>query len=323
MDGVLQQERDSNLVARVSRAASPMTLLLVTLAIVLGAISFLIGPAHLRAGELFSGLFSAHGTATIIAREIRLPRALLALVVGAALGASGAALQGLFRNPLADPGVTGVTSSAGLGAVIAMYFGFAAVTPLMLPASAIAGALVTSTILYFLSRSGAERTALVLAGAAIASLATAMTALAMSLAPNPYAISEMVRWMMGSLKDCTLADLALATPPVALGIILLMVSARSLDAPTLGKKLRSRSVLTFTACAAVWLWVLRWRQVRRPRPQGPSALSASWCRISCVRFMATSRRVSSGRRRWAARCWSAPPILQCASSRRTANCSWV
>jgi iron complex transport system permease protein len=117
-----------------------------------------------------------------------------------------------------------------------MYFGFAAINPMILPASAIAGALATSTILYFLSRSGAERTALILAGAAIASLATAMTALAMSLAPNPYAISEMVRWMMGSLKDCTLADFALATPPVALGIVLLMASARSLDALTLGEE---------------------------------------------------------------------------------------
>src|SRR6201999_1660977 len=108
----------------------------------------------------------------------------------------------------------GVTSSAGLGAVIAMYFGLAVVNPIVLPACAIAGAVATSTVLYLLSRSGAERTALILAGAAIASLATALTALAMSLAPNPYAISEMIRWMMGSLKDSTLSDLALATPPV-------------------------------------------------------------------------------------------------------------
>jgi iron complex transport system permease protein len=246
MDGALQQDREeptrffARVLSRLSRGGlahgGRITFSLAALATVLGTISFLIGPAHLSAGELFSALLAPHGTATIIAREIRLPRALLALVVGAALGASGGALQGLFRNPLADPGVTGVTSSAGFGAVVAMYFGFAAINPLVLPASAIAGALATSTILYFLSRSGAERTALVLAGAAIASLATAMTALAMSLAPNPYAISEMVRWMMGSLKDCTLGDLALAAPPVALGILLLMTSARSLDALTLGEE---------------------------------------------------------------------------------------
>ena len=206
------------------------------LAIVLAAISFAIGPADIALSDLFGGLFAQHGTATIIAREIRLPRALLALVVGCGLGASGAALQGLFRNPLADPGVTGVTSSAGLGAVIAMYFGLAAANAIVLPACAITGAVATSTILYFLSRAGAERTALILAGAAIASLATALTALAMSLAPNPYAMSEMVRWMMGSLKDSTLSDLALATPPVILGIAVLMWSARSLDALTLGEE---------------------------------------------------------------------------------------
>jgi iron complex transport system permease protein len=209
---------------------------LALLAMALAIASFLIGPAHISAYDLFGGLFANHGTATIIARELRLPRALLALVVGGALGASGAALQGLFRNPLADPGVTGVTSSAGLGAVIAMYFGLAASFAIVLPACAIAGALVTSTILYFLSRSGADRTALILAGAAIASLATAMTALAMSLAPNPYAMAEMMRWLMGSLKDCTLSDLALATPPVVLGVILLISCARGLDALTLGEE---------------------------------------------------------------------------------------
>ncbi|MGN6517484.1 MAG: FecCD family ABC transporter permease, partial [Rhizomicrobium sp.] len=209
---------------------------LVLLCAVLAGISFAIGPAEIGLGDLFSGLFSYHGTATIIAREIRLPRALLALVVGAALGASGAALQGLFRNPLADPGVTGVTSSAGFGAVVAMYFGFAALHPLILPASAIAGAVATSTILYFLSRAGAERTALILAGAAIASLATAMTALAMSLAPNPYAMSEMIRWMMGSLKDTTLSDFWLALVPVAIGIAILWSAARSLDALALGEE---------------------------------------------------------------------------------------
>jgi len=213
-----------------------LTFALALLAIALAITSFLIGPAHIPASDLLTGLFANHGTATIIARELRLPRALLALVVGGALGASGAALQGLFRNPLADPGVTGVTSSAGLGAVIAMYFGLATSFAIVLPACAIAGALTTSTILYFLSRSGADRTALILAGAAIASLATAMTALAMSLAPNPYAMAEMMRWLMGSLKDCTLADLALATPPVVLGVLLLMSCARGLDALTLGEE---------------------------------------------------------------------------------------
>jgi iron complex transport system permease protein len=206
------------------------------LALLLAVVSFLIGPAHLGPEELVSGLFSSHGTASIIAREIRLPRAALALFVGAALGASGAALQGLFRNPLAEPGVTGVTSCAGFGAILALYFGLAAISPIALPVFAIIGALVAAAILYLLSRAGAGVTALVLAGVAIASLATALTAFALSLAPNPYAMSEMVHWMMGSLKDTTLGDLAFAAPLVTAGVAILMTTARGLDALMLGEE---------------------------------------------------------------------------------------
>ena len=199
------------------------------------ALSLLLGPAHVGAGALIAGLFDGRGVAGVIAREIRLPRAGLGVVVGAALGASGAALQGLFRNPLAEPGVTGVTSCAGLGAVVALYFGFAAVSAWLLPGLAIAGALASAAILYALSRSGAGSMALVLAGVAIASLATALTALAMSLAQNPYAIMEMVRWMLGSLQDRTMNDLAFAAPLVAAGIALLLTASRGLDALTLGE----------------------------------------------------------------------------------------
>jgi len=212
------------------------TLALAVLGVGLFGVSFLLGPADLAPGTLFAGLMSGEGPAGVIAREIRLPRAALALVVGAALGASGAALQGLFRNPLAEPGVTGVTSSAGLGAVLALYFGLAASSAFLLPAFAIGGALASALILFVLSRSGAGAMALVLAGVAIASLATALTALALSFAQNPYAMSEMVLWMMGSLKDRSLSDLAFAVPLTALGIALLVSAARGLDALTLGEE---------------------------------------------------------------------------------------
>jgi iron complex transport system permease protein len=221
-------------VVRVSLARH-MTLLLTLLALLFAAISFFIGPSGLGIGTIAAGLFSDHGMASVIARDIRLPRAALALFVGGALGASGAALQGLFRNPLAEPGVTGVTSSAGLGAVIALYFGFASLSPAILPLCAIAGALCSAAVLYVLSLRGVSVTALILAGVAIASLATALTALALSLAPNAYAMSEMVLWMMGSLKDRTLADLYFAAPLSLTGIALLAVSARGLDALTLGE----------------------------------------------------------------------------------------
>ena len=197
--------------------------------------SFFLGPSDLPASDLLRGLFDGQGAAGVIAQEIRFPRAALALVVGAALGASGAALQGLFCNPLAEPGVTGVTPSAGLGAVVALYFGLAGVHPLLLPGFAVVGALVSAAILYVLSRKNAGAVALILAGVALASFATALTALALSLSANPYAMSEMVLWMMGSLKDRTLNDLAYAFPLVAVGVLLLVSAARGLDALTLGE----------------------------------------------------------------------------------------
>jgi iron complex transport system permease protein len=223
-------------VRRASRdRARVTTFVLCALLPLFFVLSFLLGPSNLSPGALLGGLFSGDGAAGVIAREIRLPRAALALVIGAALGASGAALQGLFRNPLAEPGVTGVTSTAGLGAVLAFYFGLAAASPLLLPAMAIAGALLSAGILYLLSRRGAGAMALVLAGVAIASLATALTALALSFAQNPYAMSEMVLWMMGSLKDRTLSDLVFAAPLTAAGIALLLSASRGLDALTLGE----------------------------------------------------------------------------------------
>lgn len=212
------------------------TLALFAMALALALASFLMGPADYAPRELLIGLFSGKGAAGVIAQEIRLPRAALALIVGAGLGGSGAALQGLFANPLAEPGVTGVTPCAGLGAVVAMYFGLVALHPLLLPAFAIGGALIAAAVLYALSRSGAGAVALVLAGVAIGSFATALTALALTLAANPYAMSEMVLWMMGSLKDRTLNDLAYALPLVACGLALLATTGRGLDALTLGEE---------------------------------------------------------------------------------------
>lgn len=218
-------------------ATRRLTMLVLLVALVIAFLaSFLIGPADIAPGDLFAGLFGGHGAAGVIARSLRLPRAALAIVVGAALGASGAALQGLFRNPLAEPGVTGVTSCAGLGAVVAIYFGLAARQPLLLPVFAIMGALGSAGILYLLSRRGAGAIAMVLAGVAVASLATALTALALSFAHNPYAMADMVFWMMGSLKDSKPSDLYFSAPPTVIGILLLMSAGRGLDALTLGEE---------------------------------------------------------------------------------------
>jgi iron complex transport system permease protein len=229
MHGTLLLDRTVGL--RTRRTA----LALMALMLLFAGVAFFFGPSDISPRDLLAGLFGGDGAAGIIAREIRLPRAALALIVGAALGGSGAALQGLFCNPLADPGVTGVTPAACLGAVCALYFGLVAVHPLMLPALAVFGALISAGALHLLSRAGAGTVALILAGAAISSLAAALTALALGFSHNPYAVSEMVLWMMGSLKDRTLNDVAYALPLVAVGLALLFSTARGLDALALGE----------------------------------------------------------------------------------------
>jgi iron complex transport system permease protein len=216
---------------------TPVAILLGAALLVALAVSFSMGYVHTPLGALFGGLLSGdpHDEWAIIAREIRLPRAVLGALVGASLGIGGAALQGLFRNPLAEPGIIGVSSSAGLGAVIVFYFGIAHVVPLALPFAAMLGALGTTALLFILTRRTGTL-GLVLAGVALNSLMTACTMLAISLAPNPLALSEIVYWLMGSLKDKSLTDVGLALPFVIIGMALILSAARGLDALTLGEE---------------------------------------------------------------------------------------
>lgn len=195
-----------------------------------------IGYAPLPPAEAIAGLLG-RGDPLVVAvvREIRLPRLLLGIEVGAALGIAGAALQGLLRNPLAEPGLIGVSSSAGLGAVIAFYFGFAALSPLALPGFAMIGALVSTVVLLAIAARDGSGLTLILAGIALTSLAIALTSLAMNLAPNPYAVTEMLLWLMGSLKDRTPQDALTALPFILAGGALLLTCGRGLDALALGE----------------------------------------------------------------------------------------
>ncbi len=199
------------------------------------AVSLFVGYAALPPDQVIGGLFGAGGTAGVIMQEIRLPRMLLGLIAGAALGMSGAVLQGQLRNPLAEPGVTGVSAFAALGAVIAMYFGISAAWPLALPILAIIGALASAALLFALSARDSGILTLILAGVALSSLAGALTSLALNLSPNPYAVSEIVFWLLGSLKDRSLQDVAISTPFVVAGLALLSTTGRALDALTLGE----------------------------------------------------------------------------------------
>jgi len=206
----------------------------IVLALFLG--SLLIGPAGLSLRESLTGLFSGGGEATaLVMREIRLPRAILAVMVGASLGLSGAALQGYLRNPLAEPGLIGVSSSAALGAVIALQTGLAAAHVLALPGMALAGALAAVLLLILLAGPRGGAFTLILAGIALSALAGALTSLVLNLSPNPYAAADIVFWMMGSLADRSFTHVWLALPLTLIGWLLLAGLGRGLDALTLGE----------------------------------------------------------------------------------------
>src|ERR1700730_6616332 len=198
-------------------------------------ISLLAGRVWLPVGEVWQGLWSpdANLAATIIT-QLRLPRAILALAVGAALGLSGAVLQGLTRNPLAEPGLLGVSAGAALGAVIAVYFGLATHFTTAAPLLGLIGALLASAVTFALGRGGGTIT-LVLAGAAVSALAAAGISLALNLAPNPYAAYEIMTWLMGSLADRSWAQVFLVTPFILLGCTMLLFTARGIDALALGE----------------------------------------------------------------------------------------
>ncbi|MEA3049079.1 MAG: iron complex transport system permease protein [Sphingomonadales bacterium] len=167
--------------------------------------------------------------------ELRLPRAGLALAYGAMLGASGAAIQALFANPLASPDLTGTTSGAALGAVVTAYwFGFA--SPLALSLGAVAGALAALLLLLALAGRRSETATLLLAGLAISALAGALTTLALALSPSPFAFYDAYEWLMGSLVDRSLAQAAFAALPALLCILLLLRLRPALDALTLGEE---------------------------------------------------------------------------------------
>ncbi len=198
--------------------------------------SLVIGPAGLGLGESLRALVSGQGGAVVLVmQEIRLPRALLGLMTGAALGLSGAAMQGYLRNPLAEPGLIGVSASAALGAVLSLQTGVAAAFALALPLAALGGAAVAVLLILGLAGPRGGALALILAGVAISALAAALTSLVLNLSPNPFAAMEIVYWMMGSLADRSMDHVWLAAPFLVLGLVLLASLGRSLDALTLGE----------------------------------------------------------------------------------------
>jgi iron complex transport system permease protein len=199
--------------------------------------SLAIGPVFLPPPTVVAALFGrADAAAGIIVTEIRLPRALLAVMIGGSLGLAGAALQGLLRNPLAAPELFGAPSAAGLAGVAAISFGAVDALSFALPAAAILGAFLSVAILVLVAGPRATLLVLILAGLAVASLASAGISLALNLAPNPFAALEITFWLLGSLTDRSMRHVAIAAPFMAAGGALLLWDRRAFRALTLGEE---------------------------------------------------------------------------------------
>ncbi len=201
--------------------------------------SLMVGPVHVPLSA-----WTDHADARWpIILELRLPRTILALAVGAGLGTAGAAMQGYTRNPLADPGALGVSAMAALGAVLTLYLGAGGTQPWVLSTAAMAMAMLAVILLLALAGVGSGVTTFVLAGVILQTLAGAGVALALSLAPNPWAVTEIVNWLMGSLADRSLDEVRFALPFIGAGVVLILFTGRALDALTLGEtSARSLSV---------------------------------------------------------------------------------
>lgn len=199
--------------------------------------SMLTGPVAITPARLLAAL-TGHGDriTDAILFELRLPRTLLGLGVGAMLGLAGAALQGYLRNPLAEPSVLGASNAAALGAVCALYFGLAQVHPALLPLMAIASGLIALALLFLLAGQSESPLTLILAGIAVSTLAGAGISLALNLSPNPFAAMEIMTWLLGSLENRSFHHVWVALPCIVLGGALLFLDGRALDALTLGEE---------------------------------------------------------------------------------------
>ena len=209
-------------------------------------------PLSLLAGRVWVDPVITHH-ADLIVMELRLPRGLLAMLIGAGLGAAGAAMQGYLRNPLADPGLFGIAPGAALGAVVALWFGYTA-SPWLLPLFALAGAGGAMALLAAIAGRTGGIALFTLAGLMVASLAGALTALAISMAPSAFAMSEIVLWLNGALTDRSWREVYLAAPLILIGIAVLWRSGPALDALTLGEPV-ARSLGVDTS-RLLWLLIV-------------------------------------------------------------------
>ncbi|MEM9572549.1 MAG: iron ABC transporter permease [Pseudomonadota bacterium] len=216
-------------------------------------VACLLGSTPLGVDRVLAAFFGgADAGDRLVVWSIRLPRALAAFLVGAALGLSGAALQGLLRNPLAEPGVLGVSASASLAATFSLYYGLAVVSPWILPISAILGALAATALLTFAAIRTRSVVTLILIGVGLSSFSGALMSLLMNMAPNPFSLSDMISWMLGSVANRSFHEITFVLPFLIAGSAILLATGRGLSALTLGEEaasgvglnLRNQRILT-------------------------------------------------------------------------------
>lgn len=203
---------------------------LVVLVIILTVLSIAVGRVTLS-WDVWS---AQDAVSRAILIELRLPRALLGVLVGGSLGMAGAAMQGYLRNPLAEPGTLGIAAISALGAVLSIFFNIAGIHPWVLPMCGVLGGVLGMVFLVVLSGMAASALTLVLSGIILSALAIAGISLALSLSPSPWAAGEIVRWMLGGLTDRSFDEFTIAAPLVILGCIAVIGCRRALDALTLG-----------------------------------------------------------------------------------------
>lgn len=215
------------------RLLSPLLLLLLA---ILFWVGIKTGSAPLSVLDAIKQLYAGNPSIeSLILFEVRLPRTVLAALTGAALGLSGAVLQGMLRNPLAEPGLLGVANGAAFGGVIALYFGLSAQYLLFLPVMGVLGAGIATLTIFLLAGNNTTATTIILAGVAINSVFSSLIAMTMNYAPNPHAVTEIATWLLGSVANKSLNELYFAGSITVIGMILMMSRAAFLDALTIGE----------------------------------------------------------------------------------------
>lgn len=213
-----------------------LTLTLSVAVVLLALASLLVGPAWIAPSAALRALVTGDDPLlALVMREVRAPRTVLAVLIGAGLGLSGAVMQGYLRNPLAEPGLLGVSGAAALGAVITLQTGLAATFAPALPLAALAGSAVAVGLLVLLAGPRGGSLTLILAGIGVSALSGAGVTLVLNLSPNPFAANEAMFWLMGSLTDRSWHHVGIAAPFVLAGMALLATQGRALSALTLGE----------------------------------------------------------------------------------------